>query len=87
VRSGAAFSMPGMMDTVLDLGATPATLPGLIEMGGEFFAYDATRRFLELFGRIVLGVDEEHFTSALDEEIRAAGVKDERELTPSSSRS
>jgi pyruvate, orthophosphate dikinase len=82
VRSGAAFSMPGMMDTVLDLGATPATLPGLIAMGGEFFAYDATRRFLELFGRIVLGVDEEHFTSALDEEIRAAGVRDERELSP-----
>jgi pyruvate, orthophosphate dikinase len=82
VRSGAAFSMPGMMDTVLDLGATPATLPGLIDMGGEFFAYDATRRFLELFGRIVLGVDEEHFTSALEAEIESAGVKDERELSP-----
>jgi pyruvate, orthophosphate dikinase len=82
VRSGAAFSMPGMMDTVLDLGATPATLPGLIAMGGEFFAYDATRRFLELFGRIVLDVDEEHFTSALEAEIEAASVKDERELSP-----
>ena len=81
VRSGAAFSMPGMMDTVLDLGATPATLPGLIEMGGEFFAYDATRRFLELFGRIVLGVPEESFTSVLEEAIESAGAKDERHLT------
>ncbi len=82
VRSGAAFSMPGMMDTVLDLGATPATLPGLIEMGGEFFAYDATRRFLELFGRIVLGVDEEEFTSVLEAAIESAGAADERHLTP-----
>jgi pyruvate, orthophosphate dikinase len=82
VRSGAAFSMPGMMDTVLDLGAMPETLPGLIAMGDEFFAYDATRRFLELFGRIVLGVPEELFTKRLEHEIEVAGVKDERELDP-----
>ncbi len=81
VRSGAAFSMPGMMDTVLNLGATPRTVPGLIEMGGEFFAWDATRRFLEMFGRIVLGVPEERFTERLEQAVKDAGAADERELT------
>ncbi len=82
VRSGAAFSMPGMMDTILDLGATPATVPGLIEMGGEQFAWDATRRFLEMFGKVVLEVPEETFNGRLEAAIEAAGVADERELTP-----
>jgi len=81
VRSGAAFSMPGMMDTVLDLGATDATVPGLVAMGDEAFAWDATRRFTELFGRVVLGVEAHVFETVLSEAITAAGVRDERDLT------
>ncbi|MEX2561853.1 MAG: pyruvate, phosphate dikinase [Nitriliruptoraceae bacterium] len=81
VRSGAAFSMPGMMDTVLNLGATPATVPGLAKFGGERFAWDAVRRFLEMFGRVVLGVDEHAFATDLDAMIADAGVTDERGLS------
>jgi pyruvate, orthophosphate dikinase len=81
VRSGAAFSMPGMMDTVLNLGATPETIPGLIAMADERFAWDATRRFLEMYGRVVLGVDEERFGANLDAAVGAAGVEHERDLT------
>ncbi len=82
VRSGAVFSMPGMMDTVLDLGATPVTHPGLVALGGELFAWDARRRFVEMFGKVVLGVPEEAFSRVLDRAIDDAGVKDERFLTP-----
>ena len=81
VRSGAPFSMPGMMDTVLDLGATDATIPGLVAMGDERFAWDATRRFTELFGRVVLGVEAPVFDTVLTEAIAAAGVRDERDLS------
>ncbi len=81
VRSGAPFSMPGMMDTVLDLGATPETASGLAELGDERFAWDATRRFLEMYGRVVLGVPEEAFNHNLEAAIAAAGVADERGLS------
>ena len=82
VRSGAPFSMPGMMDTVLDLGATPETVPGLAAMGGERFAWDVTRRFLEMFGRVVLGVEPEGFDQNLEKAIADAGVATERDLEP-----
>jgi pyruvate,orthophosphate dikinase len=81
VRSGAPFSMPGMMDTVLDLGADDTTVPGLVAMGGEAFAWDVTRRFTELFGRVVLGVEASVFDHILRAAIVAAGVVDERELS------
>jgi pyruvate, orthophosphate dikinase len=81
VRSGAVFSMPGMMDTVLDLGATDETVPGMLRMGDANFAWDATRRFTELFGRVVLGVDAAVFDRVLREAIAAAGVRDERDLS------
>ncbi len=81
VRSGAPFSMPGMMDTVLDLGATPETAAGLAEMGDERFAWDATRRFLEMYGRVVLGVSEETFNHNLEAAIESAGATDERGLS------
>jgi pyruvate, orthophosphate dikinase len=81
VRSGAPFSMPGMMDTVLDLGATPATIPGLARLGDERFAQDALRRFTEMYGRVVLGVAEEQFSRVLEEAVASAGVENERELT------
>jgi len=81
VRSGAVFSMPGMMDTVLNLGAMPSTADGLANFGDEWFAQDATRRFLEMFGRVVLGVDGELLEHNVEEANEAAGAASERELT------
>ncbi|MGA0830196.1 MAG: PEP/pyruvate-binding domain-containing protein, partial [Nitriliruptoraceae bacterium] len=81
VRSGAPFSMPGMMDTVLDLGATPTAAPGLARMSTDVFAQDSTRRFTELFGRVVLGVPAAPLDAVREEAVAAAGVPDERHLT------
>ncbi|HEX7172706.1 MAG TPA: pyruvate, phosphate dikinase [Candidatus Limnocylindria bacterium] len=68
VRSGAAFSMPGMMDTVLNLGLNPDTVQGLIALtGNERFAWDAWRRFVAMFGRIVLGLKAEDFDEPFEE--------------------
>ena len=68
VRSGAKFSMPGMMDTVLNLGLNPATLAGLAKLtDNPRFAADAYRRFVQLFGKIVLGVDGDAFEHVLNE--------------------
>jgi pyruvate,orthophosphate dikinase len=67
VRSGAKFSMPGMMDTVLNLGLNEATLEGLIALtGNERFGWDAYRRFIQMFGRIVMDVKAERFDARLD---------------------
>src|SRR5947207_567161 len=67
VRSGAAFSMPGMMDTVLNLGLNEETVQGLAEQTGDLrFALDAYRRFASLFGEIVIGVAHEKFERVLD---------------------
>ena len=67
VRSGAKFSMPGMMDTVLNLGLNEATLQGLVALtGNERFGWDAYRRFIQMFGRIVMEVSGERFDHALD---------------------
>jgi pyruvate, orthophosphate dikinase len=83
VRSGAPFSMPGMMDTVLNLGAMPATVPGLIGLTGDpRHAWDSVRRFAEMYGKVVLGVDEEIYKERLTAAVAEAGVKDERELDP-----
>jgi pyruvate,orthophosphate dikinase len=68
VRSGARESMPGMMDTVLNLGLNPATLDGLAKLtDNPRFAADAYRRFIQLFGKIVLGVEGEQFEHVMDE--------------------
>ncbi len=68
VRSGAKFSMPGMMDTVLNLGLNQATREGLAKLtDNQRFAADAYRRFIQLFGKIVLGVEGERFEHVLDE--------------------
>ncbi|MEX2185031.1 MAG: PEP/pyruvate-binding domain-containing protein, partial [Chloroflexota bacterium] len=81
VRSGARFSMPGMMDTVLNLGLNEATLQGLIGLtGNERFGWDAYRRFIQMFGRIVLGVDGEKFDHALEAAKHAAGAKQDTDL-------
>jgi len=76
VRSGAALSMPGMMDTILNLGLNPETLQCLIEQtGDERFAYDAYRRFIQLFGKVALGIDDEHFDEHFEAVKQRAGVK------------
>jgi pyruvate, orthophosphate dikinase len=76
VRSGSAMSMPGMMDTILNLGLNPDTLQGLIaQTGNERFGYDAYRRFIQLFGKVALGVPEEEFDAEFEAVKQKAGVK------------
>jgi pyruvate,orthophosphate dikinase len=82
VRSGAKFSMPGMMDTVLNLGLSQATAEGLATRTGDTrFAYDSYRRFMQMFGDVVLGVKHEHFESALTAAKRRRGVTLDTDLT------
>ncbi len=82
VRSGAKFSMPGMMDTVLNLGLNELTLNGLVALtGAERFGWDAYRRFVQMFGRIVMDVKGERFDLALDAAKHARGVRQDTELT------
>ena len=83
VRSGAAMSMPGMMDTVLNLGLNDESRAGLAKLTkNERFAWDAYRRFISMFGRIVLGIDPAKFEHALDAKKKAARVKSDPELSP-----
>src|SRR5919198_6354818 len=83
VRSGARISMPGMMDTVLNLGLNTETAQGLASLtGDERFALDAHRRFVQMYANIVRGVDAELFSERLNEAKKRAGVKADHELTP-----
>ena len=67
VRSGARVSMPGMMDTVLNLGLNDAAVAGLARQSGdERFAYDSYRRFIQMYGQVVLGIDHHHFEELLE---------------------
>lgn len=76
VRSGSAMSMPGMMDTILNLGLNKSTLRGLIrQTNNERFGYDAYRRFIQLFGKVALNVPDEKFDHHFEEVKRRAGVK------------
>ncbi len=76
VRSGSAMSMPGMMDTILNLGLNAETLQGLIaQTGNARFAHDAYRRFIQLFGKVALGVPEELFDNEFNAVKSKAGVK------------
>jgi len=76
VRSGSALSMPGMMDTILNLGLNKKTLEGLIiQTANERFGYDAYRRFIQLFGKVALGVPDEKFDKIFEDVKRKAGVK------------
>jgi pyruvate,orthophosphate dikinase len=82
VRSGAAFSMPGMMDTVLNLGLNPETVQGLIKLtGNERFAWDAWRRFVAMFGRIVLDIPAGEFDEPFEEAKERARAKLDTDLT------
>jgi pyruvate,orthophosphate dikinase len=78
VRSGAKFSMPGMMDTVLNLGLNDETRAALAKLtGNERFSYDAYRRFIQLFGKIVLGIDSEKFEHIFEGYKKKLGVHED----------
>ena len=82
VRSGAAFSMPGMMETVLNVGLTDASVGGLAQQAGgdERFAWDSYRRLIQMFGKTVCDVPGEAFEHALDDAKSAKGVRNDVDL-------
>jgi pyruvate,orthophosphate dikinase len=80
VRSGAPVSMPGMMDTVLNLGLNEKTVRGLAALAGERFAYDSFRRFIQMYGDVVLGVPHERFESCLESVRDARGTELDTDL-------
>src|SRR5205823_7782590 len=83
VRSGAKFSMPGMMDTVLNLGLNDESVLGLAKQtSDERFAYDSYRRFISMYGRIVLGIEGEEFDRLLETAKEWDGVTADSEVSP-----
>jgi pyruvate,orthophosphate dikinase len=81
VRSGAKFSMPGMMETVLNIGLSDESVHGLArQAGNERFAWDSYRRLIQMFGKTVLDIDGEHFEHAIDSAKKAKGVATDTEL-------
>ena len=81
-RSGAKISMPGMMDTVLNIGLNDETVKGLIaKSGNERFGYDSYRRLVQMYGDVVMGIEGEKFEDALDELKNSRGVELDTELT------
>jgi len=84
VRSGSAVSMPGMMDTVLNLGLNDDTVQALIrKTGNDRFAWDAYRRFIQMFGNVVMGVEHEKFEHALQSKKEEKGAKVDTDLSAS----
>ncbi len=87
VRSGAPVSMPGMMDTILNLGLNDDTVEGLIAAtGNPRFSLDSYRRFIQMFGDVVMGVEHYQFELALEDQKKAQGVKEDKDLSPESLR-
>ena len=85
VRSGAAISMPGMMDTILNLGLNDLTVEGLAEKSkNPRFAWDSYRRFVQLFGKVVFGVDDKKFDNVLDNAKKNQGVTEDSALDENS---
>ncbi len=81
VRSGAKFSMPGMMETVLNIGLSDESVQGLAKQAGnERFAWDSYRRLIQMFGKTVLDIEGEHFEHAIDEAKQAKGVRNDLDL-------
>jgi pyruvate,orthophosphate dikinase len=84
VRSGARASMPGMMDTVLNLGINDETVHGLIKMSGnERFAWDCYRRFIQMYGEVVMGADYDELEEELEKAKKKKGVKLDTDLDAS----
>jgi pyruvate,orthophosphate dikinase len=82
VRSGAKFSMPGMMDTILNLGLNDETVQGIIALSGnERFAYDAYRRFIQMYGNVVLNIKKDKFDEVFDEFKHKTGAHLDTDLT------
>lgn len=82
VRSGAKFSMPGMMDTILNVGLNDETVQGMIRLtGNERFGWDAYRRLLDMFGRVALGIHEHRFSETMEEMKAERGVQTDTDLT------
>src|SRR5437763_5271000 len=82
VRSGAKFSMPGMMNTILNLGLTDETTEGLVkETNNPRFAYDCYRRFIQMFGEVALNIDMQHFDEVFDARKAKTKVKLDTDLT------
>jgi pyruvate,orthophosphate dikinase len=82
VRSGSALSMPGMMDTILNLGLNSETLKGLIsQTGNERFAYDAYRRFIQLFGKVAIGIPDKYFDETMEAVKVRSGAQSDIDLT------
>ncbi len=82
VRSGAKVSMPGMMDTVLNLGLNDQTIQGLIRLSGnERFSWDAYRRFIQMFGNVVMNIDKEEFEDLIHEAKKKKKVRQDLELS------
>ena len=87
VRSGAKFSMPGMMETVLNIGTNDVSVNGLAEFAkDERFAWDSYRRLIAMFGKTVLHIDGHHFEQAIDNAKSSAGVKTDIESASTTSR-
>ncbi|MCM8747964.1 pyruvate, phosphate dikinase [Thermomicrobiaceae bacterium CFH 74404] len=81
VRSGAKFSMPGMMDTILNLGLNDQTVEGLAaRTGDQRFAFDCYRRLIQMFGKVVLDIDAELFEDVIDEHKRELGIQHDHEI-------
>ena len=81
VRSGAVFSMPGMMDTILNVGLNDSSVKGLVAISGDArFAWDSYRRLISMFGRTVMGVEPRFFANELEAAVQASGVQNESAL-------
>ncbi|MGH2352124.1 MAG: pyruvate, phosphate dikinase [Chloroflexota bacterium] len=83
VRSGARFSMPGMMDTILNLGLNDTTVQGVAKnTDNPRFAYDSYRRFIQMYGNVVLDIEKDKFEHVLSDQKEKAGVQTDPELSP-----
>jgi pyruvate,orthophosphate dikinase len=81
IRSGARVSMPGMMDTVLNLGLNDKTVEGFAKVANERLAYDSYRRFIQMYANVVKGLGSEHFEKALTQKKKSLNVKSDTDLT------
>jgi pyruvate,orthophosphate dikinase len=81
-RSGAKYSMPGMMDTVLNIGLNDETAEGMIQLTSDArFVYDAYRRLVQMFGSVVMGIGDEFFEEVIERARHKAGVSSDSDLT------